>query len=114
MFPNTMPLVSGPSAPQAASTPTAANYTQAPSYLTPALGASQMQQASPYTQYQNATQDMQKQMQNMRLGGVGAMAQQPGGMPGMSPPGGPGQPGQPTQQGPFPQGAMSPPQFGGF
>jgi len=116
MFPNTMPLVNGPTAPAGASQGTAAapattSFTQAPSYLTPGLSPSQMRQASPYTQYQNATQDMQKQMQNMRLGGIGSMVapQQPG-----APMGQANQPGQPSQYGPFGQSPTQPPQGGGF
>ncbi len=112
MFPNTYPLVNGPSAPVGANQASAAapSFTQAPSYLTPGLSPSQMLQASPYTQYQNATQDMQKQMQNMRLGGIGSMVapQQPGGAPGQA-----NQPGQPSQYGPFGQ-SPNQPQGGGF
>ncbi len=87
MFPDTTPLVNGPSAP-ATTTASTGTYTLSPSYLTPSLSPSQMLQASPYTQYQTATQDMQKQMQNMRLGGVGSMvspSQSSGGSPQQTP-----------------------------
>ncbi len=97
MFPNTTPLISGPSAPQAA----APSFTQAANYMNPGLSATQMMQSSPYTQYQQATQNMQQQMQNIKAPGVGTMAMQ-------------GQPGQPGQQGPFGQSPTPPPQAGGY
>lgn len=96
MFPNTTPLVSGPSAPQAPS------FTQAANYMNPGLSATQMMQSSPYTQYQQATQNMQQQMANIKQPGVGTMA-----MPGQ-----PGQPGMQGAQSPF--GMPQPPQAGGY
>mgnify|MGYP001560149424 CR=1 FL=1 len=101
MFPNTTPLVNGPSAPQAAP-----NFTQAANYVNPGLSAGQMMQSSPYTQYQQATQQMQQQMQNMKAPGVGAMAMQ-GGQGGQ---GG----GAPGAFGPFGQSPTPPPQSGGY
>ncbi len=99
MFPNTTPLVSGPSAPQ--QTP---GFTQAANYMNPGLSATQMMQSSPYTQYQQATQNMQQQMQNIKAPGVGTMAMQGQG----------GQPGQPGAQSPFGQSPIQPPQSGGY
>ncbi len=99
MFPNTTPLVAGPTATAAPS------FTQAANYMNPGLSATQMMQSSPYTQYQQATQNMQQQMQNMKAPGVGTMA-----MAGQG-----GQPGQPPQQGPFgQQQGAPPPQMGGY
>ncbi len=92
MFPNTYPQVSGPTAPgqQQSSIP---SFTQAANYVNPGLSAGQMMQSSPYTQYQQATQNMQQQMQNIKQPGVGMQAQQgQGGMP--SPFGAPQQPPQ--------------------
>ncbi len=102
MFPNTVPLVNGPSAPSA-SPP---SFTQAANYTNPGLSAGQMMQSSPYTQYQQATQNMQQQMQNAKQMGVGAMAQggQGGGQPG----------GAPGAFGPFGQSPTQPPQMGGY
>ncbi len=103
MFPNTTPLINGPSAPQAQGG--AGGFTQAANYMNPGLSATQMMQSSPYTQYQQATQNMQQQMQNAKQMGVGAMAMQ----------GGPG--GQPGQGGPNPFGPpeqTQPPQAGGY
>ncbi len=98
MFPNTTPLVNGPAA------PAAPGFTQAANYVNPGLSATQMMQSSPYTQYQQATQNMQQQMQNIKSPGVGTMAAQGGGAP--------GQPGMP---GPFGQNANAPPpQAGGY
>ncbi len=99
MFPNTSPLVNGPQA------PTVPSFTQAANYMNPGLSATQMMQSSPYTQYQQATQNMQQQMQNMKAPGVGTMAMQ-GGQPG-------GQGGQ--APGPFGQNnQIPPPQGGGY
>ncbi len=98
MFPNTSPLISGPQAPAAPSFVQAANYTN------PGLSANQMMQSSPYTQYQQATQNMQQQMQNIKAPGVGTMAMQGQGQGG-------GQPGAP---GVFGQSPMQPPQPGGY
>ncbi len=98
MFPNTTPLVNGPSAPTQQGAP---SFTQAANYVNPGLSANQMMQSSPYTQYQQATQNMQQQMQNIKAPGVGTMAMQ-------------GQPGQPGQQGPFGQSPTPPPQAGGY
>jgi hypothetical protein len=63
-----------------------------------------MIQASPYTQYQQATANMQQQLQNLRMGGVGAMAQ----------PQQANQPGMPTAFGPSGQSPTQPPQAGGY
>ncbi len=105
MFPNTTPLVNGPSAPAPAATSGVPNFTQAANYVNPGLSANQMMQASPYTQYQQATQQMQQQMQNMKAPGVGAMAMQ----------GGQGQGGgAPGAFGPFGQSPTPPPQSGGY
>ena len=98
MFPNTTPLINGPTAPAAAP-----NFTQAANYVNPGLSANQMMQSSPYTQYQQATQNMQGQMQNMKQNGVGAMAMPQG-----------GQPGGPGAFGPFGQSPTPPPQSGGY
>ncbi len=102
MFPNTTPLVNGPSAPtqQAPSSPA---FTQAANYMNPGLSATQMMQSSPYTQYQQATQQMQQQMQNMKAPGVGSMAMQ-GGQGGQ----------QQGAFGPFGQSPTPPPQGGGY
>ncbi len=98
MFPNTTPLVNGPSAQAAPS------FTQAANYMNPGLSATQMMQSSPYTQYQQATQNMQQQMQNIKAPGVGTMAMQ-----------GQGQGGQaPGAFGPFGQSPTPPPQGGGY
>ena len=80
MFPNTSPLVSGPSAPAQPSP-----FIQAANYINPALSGTMMMQSSPYTQYQQATQSMQQQMANQKQNGVGAMVQQNQGGPGGSP-----------------------------
>lgn len=104
MFPNTVPLVNGPSAPNTQGA--APSFTQAANYLNPGLSNTQMMQSSPYTQYQQATQEMQKMMQNMKMGGVGTMA-----MPGQ---GGGGQPGAPGAFGPFGNSPTPPPQSGGY
>lgn len=101
MFPNTTPLVNGPSAP----TQAAPSFTQAANYMNPGLSATQMMQSSPYTQYQQATQNMQQQMQNAKQMGVGAMAMQGQGQG--------GQPGQPGAQSPFGM-PQQPPQMGGY
>ena len=103
MFPNTAPLINGPSAPAAA----APSFTQAANYVNPGLSATQMMQASPYTQYQQATQQMQQQMQNMKTPGVGTMAMQGQGQGG-------GQPGAPGAFGPFGNSNIPPPQSGGY
>jgi hypothetical protein len=104
LFPNTAPLINGPSAPAAA----APSFTQAANYVNPGLSATQMMQASPYTQYQQATQQMQQQMQNMKTPGVGAMAMQgPAG-------GGAQQGGQQGAFGPFGNSNIQPPQSGGY
>ncbi len=102
MFPNTTPLVNGPSAPTQQAVP---SFTQAANYMNPGLSAGQMMQSSPYTQYQQATQSMQQQMQNAKQMGVGSMAQQGQGG---------GQPGAPGQFGPFGQSPTPPPQGGGY
>ena len=102
MFPNTTPLVSGPSAPTATAS-AAPSFTQAANYVNPGLSATQMMQSSPYTQYQQATQNMQQQMQNMKAPGVGSMAMQGG-----------GQPGAPGAFGPFGNSPTPPPQSGGY
>ena len=97
MFPNTVPLVNGPTAPaQQSGVP---SFTQAANYMNPGLSATQMMQSSPYTQYQQATQNMQQQMQNMKQSGVGAMAMQ-----------GQGGPGQGGGAAPFGQRGMGQPQ----
>ncbi len=98
MFPNTTPLVNGPSAPPQQ----APGFTQAANYVNPGLSAGQMMQSSPYTQYQQATQQMQQQMQNIKAPGVGSMAMQGG------------QGGQQGQFGPFGQSPTPPPQGGGY
>ncbi len=103
MFPNTSPLVNGPTAPQQA----APSFTQAANYVNPGLSATQMQQSSPYTQYQQATAQMQQQMQNMKAPGVGAMAMGQG-------QGQPGPGGAPGAFGPFGQSPTPPPQSGGY
>ena len=84
MFPNTTPQVSGPQDPAAPNVP---SFSQAANYVNPGLSAGQMMQSSPYTQYQQATQNMQQQMQNIKAPGVGTMAMQggPGGQPGGQP-----------------------------
>jgi len=102
LFPNTTPLINGPSAPAQG----APSFTQAANYMNPGLSATQMMQSSPYTQYQQATQNMQQQMQNMKQSGVGAMA--------MQGQGGQGQPGMPSPFGPFGQSPTPPPQGGGY
>ena len=92
MFPNTYPSIGAtPTA------PTIPSFTQAANYVNPGLSANQMMQSSPYTQYQQATQNMQQQMQNIKTPGIGSMVMQ-------------GQQGQPGQTGapPSPFG-MSPP-----
>ncbi len=100
MFPNTVPLVNGPSAPAQPS------FTQAANYTNPGLSAGQMMQSSPYTQYQQATQNMQQQMQNAKQMGVGSMAQAgQGGAPGG---------GAPGAFSPFGQSPTQPPQAGGY
>jgi hypothetical protein len=105
LFPNTTPLVNGPSAPTAqAGVP---SFTQAANYMNPGLSATQMMQSSPYTQYQQATQNMQQQMQNMKTPGVGTMAMQGQGQGG-------GQPGAPGAFGPFGNSNIPPPQSGGY
>ena len=104
MFPNTTPLVNGPSAPP---TQTAIpSFTQAANYVNPGLSATQMMQASPYTQYQQATSQMQQQMQGMKQNGVGAMAMMGQGQG--------GQPGAPGAFGPFGNSPTPPPQSGGY
>ncbi len=102
MFPNTTPLVNGPTAPAQQSA--APSFSQAANYVNPGLSATQMMQSSPYTQYQQATQNMQQQMQNMKQAGVGSMAMQ----------GQPGQSGAPGAFGPFGQSPTPPPQSGGY
>ena len=102
MFPNTVPLVNGPSAPAQA----IPSFTQAANYTNPGLSAGQMMQSSPYTQYQQATQNMQQQMQNAKQMGVGSMAQAgQGGAPGG---------GAPGAFSPFGQSPTQPPQAGGY
>ena len=76
--------------------------------MNPGLSATQMMQSSPYTQYQQATQQMQQQMQNIKANGVGAMAMQ-------GPQGGGAQQGpQQGSFGPFGNAGTPPPQSGGY
>ncbi len=96
MFPNTYPSVGG-----APTAPVVPSFTQAANYVNPGLSDNQMMQSSPYTQYQQATQSMQQQMQNMKTPGIGSMAMQGQGQ---------GQPGQGAPPSPF---GMSPPPGGG-
>ena len=116
MFPNTAPMVAGPSAPytdpttQALTNPTAATQ---PGYDLPGLSMQQMMATGPYAQYQKAMQGMQQQQKNMQAHGVGSMNQPPGLPAGVMPGGGGIGTGGGGVFGPFPQGAP-PPQGGGF